>query len=373
LYFSAEERILVTGATGFLGGAVAARLIDSPFWERSIFLVRGNNPNAALARLVHRLRSFGISESLLEHVSADQILLGDLNDTTNWKNDPRLLSVTHVIHAAAMASFGRCDGIWAANVDGTIALAASLYGRAPLKRFLYVGTAMVCGAQAPNPVPEDYVPEGIPVDLVEYTVSKREAERALRRDFPDLPLVIARPSIVVGHTRLGCVPSGSIFWVFRMAIGLGVFPCAFDEKIDVVPVDFVADALLELVSKPQLNWDQYHLTAGTGSASSFREIDNAMATALGRPPLDGYRQVPYEEIVTMKHDFERLLGPCNHRAILRSIEIYGAFSSLGLLFNNGRLLDEGIAPPPSFESYAGLCAVTSVGHTIAEQMMVDFK
>lgn len=373
MYFSSVPRILVTGATGFLGGAVAARLLDSPDWTRCLFLVRGASVDLACGRLIQRLRGFGVAEALLQEIGGEQILLGDLNDVVGWHNDPRLSAVTHVIHCAAMASFGRSEGIWATNVDGTLALAKALHTHARLERFVYVGTAMVCGADASTPVAENYVPKGVPLDLVDYTISKREAEAALRRSFPQLPLVVARPSIVVGHTRLGCTPSGSIFWVFRLALGLGVFPCAFDTRIDVVPVDYVADALLLLTLKPALSHDVYQITSGEAAACSFREIDAAMASTLGRPRRTDYQMLPYEEIALLQRDFERRIGPCNRRVMLRAIKTYGAFSALGLLFENRRLLAEGMPPPPRFDSYAGLCAVTSGGRTIAEQMQADFK
>ena len=365
--------MLVTGATGFLGGAVAARLLESSGWKHCLFLVRGNSVEIARGRLIHNLRGFGVAEPLLQQLGSEQILLGDLNDTEEWCNDARLSSVTRVIHCAAMASFGRSEGIWATNVEGTIALVRALNGHAQLKRFVYVGTAMVCGADASTPVAEEYVPEGVPVDLVEYTISKREAEAALRREFPQLPLVVARPSIVVGHTHLGCTPSGSIFWVFRLALGLGVFPCEFDTRIDVVPVDYVADALLMLARKPSLAHDQYHIASGEAAACSFREIDAAMASALGRPRRTDYQMLPYDDIALLQRDFENRIGPCNRRVMLRAIKTYGAFSALGLLFDNRRLLAEGMSPPPRFDSYAGVCAITSAGRTIAEQMLADFK
>ena len=240
-----------------------------------------------------------------------------------------------------------------------------------LKRFVYVSTAMVCGTEATTPVAEDYVAESEPVDLVEYTLSKRKAEKLLRRNFPMLPLIIVRPSIIVGHTHLGCKPSGSIFWVFRLALDLGTFPCKFDTIIDVVPVDYVADALLTLVRKPVLAYDQYHIAASEQSACSFRDIDAAIATAMGRPCRTDYKVASYKSIALLQQDFKSRIGPCNHRLILRAIKIYGEFSTLGLLFDNQRLLAEGIPPPPRFDSYAGTCAVTSATQTIAEQMSAD--
>jgi hypothetical protein len=70
----------------------------------------------------------------------------------------------------------------------------------------------------------------------------------MRQECPNLPLLIARPSIVVGHTRHGCTPSSSIFWVFSMGLMLQKFMCSMEDRIDVVPVDYCADALLMLLN-----------------------------------------------------------------------------------------------------------------------------
>jgi thioester reductase-like protein len=59
--------------------------------------------------------------------------------------------------------------------------------------------------------------------LVEYTHSKSTIEQLMQQHCPTLPLVIARPSIVVGHTHHGCRPSSSIFWVFSMGLMLQKF------------------------------------------------------------------------------------------------------------------------------------------------------
>ena len=61
------------------------------------------------------------------------------------------------------------------------------------------------------------------------------------------------------------------------------------------------------------------------------------------------------------------------RIMLRAIKTYCDFSELGMLFDNQRLLAEGMPLPPPFSSYAGLCETTSQGHSIAEQMRFDYK
>ena len=75
-----------------------------------------------------------------------------------------------------------------------------------LQRYIHTGTAAICGANPDRIVLEDSYPREDVEHLVAYTRSKAEAERQLDERYADLPIVIARPSIVVGHTRLGCKP-----------------------------------------------------------------------------------------------------------------------------------------------------------------------
>ncbi|MDE2586527.1 MAG: SDR family oxidoreductase, partial [Betaproteobacteria bacterium] len=196
----------------------------------------------------------------------------------------------------------------------------------------------------------------------------------LREELPDLPLVVARPSIVVGHSRLGCRPSGSIFWVFRIARALQAFPCQLDQRIDVIPADYCAEALHMLLEKPKLKHSIYHITAGEQSSCSFGEIDKAISVATGQKAMtDTYRSLPVNEIAKMQDRFKDLLGPCNRRIVLRAIRTYGDFASMEMLFDNQRLLSEGMDLPPPLTSYAGLCEQTSAGHLISEQMKFDYK
>lgn len=366
------SRILVTGASGFLGGAVMAQLIQRDDWERCIFLVRAPSPEEGLGRLVENLRRFNIPDAYLWRFSLGNVLCGDLGNVDLFATDPRLAEVTHVINCAAIASFGNNPLIWTTNVDSTVAFAECLMERTRLQRFIQVGTAMVCGPDASSPVFESDEPGKDIRHLVEYTQSKIEAERRLRQ-VTGLPLIIARPSIIVGHTQLGCRPSGSIFWVFRMALAMGRFTCDIDERVDVIPVDYCAQALLTLLSKPTLSHDLYHISSGVERSCSFREIDAAIATATNRPRHDHYLRLTYDALAAMKDHFEDYFGPCNKRIMLRAMKIYGDFADLGLLFDNQRLTSEGIELPPRFDTYAGLCATTSGNLTIAEQMMVDFK
>jgi len=89
--------------------------------------------------------------------------------------------------------------------------------------------------------------------LTAYTDSKSQIELALADRFKDLPIVVARPSIVVGHTRLGTRPSASIFWAIRAVCELGYVPCADNTWLDIVPVDWVASTLSTLLMKAKVS------------------------------------------------------------------------------------------------------------------------
>lgn len=365
--------LLLTGSTGFIGGALAARLIRTPRWERSLFLVRSANRNEGRARLAANLRLHGVSEDELQRLSPDQILCGDLTGVERWIDDPRLLQVSDVVNSAALASFGSHRSIFPTNVDGVLAMAHGLSRGRPLRRFIQIGTGMSCGRNAPRPVSEDYSPADDVEHYLDYTASKYEAEQRLRTELPELPLVIARPSIVVGHTELGCAASGSIYWVFRLARALQAFPCELDQKIDVIPVDYCAEALHLLLEKPTLKYAAYNISSGPNHACTFGEIDEAISVGTGEKKMSRYRQTHYDSFLQMQDRFKDLIGPCNKRIVLKAIRSYGYFAAEEVLFDNQRLIEEGMRPPQPLTDYVTLCERTSKDILIAQQMKYDYK
>ena len=370
-------RLLVTGGTGFLGGAIAAELAASPHWEAARFLVRAASREEGCARLRATLARFEVAPALIERVRPEQILLGDLRDADAifaGAQRAELAAVTHVINSGAIATFSNHPLLWPVNVNGTFAFVKQLTETAHLQRFVHVGTAMSVGPDAPNPVPEDWRPTTPIRHLVPYTETKVVIEERFKTELPQLPLVQARPTIVVGHSRLGTRPSASIYWVFRTAQLLERFTVAPHDRIDVVPVDWTAYALVALATKPVLKHSFYHLAAGPQRASSFIELDRAMAQGRGTEPVIArYRQATLDELSAMRGQYQARLGPCHPRIMERAIRLYGQFAALNMTFHSEHLVSEGIAPPPPFAEYAAICAATSESSTIAEQMLADFK
>ena len=368
------KMLLITGVTGFLGGAVLEKILTSDQPAKLLLLARASDPQSGLERVLENMRKFNVPEDKLASLKVDNILIGDLSQSDAFLNDPRLDRVTHVVNSAAVASFGNNPLIWKVNVEGTLQFAQRMSRVAGLQRFLHVGTAMSCSPEPDSLVAESAEFRERAEHLVEYTHSKSTIEQLMQQTCPTLPLTIARPSIVVGHTHHGCQPSSSIFWVFSMGLMLQKFLCSMEDRIDVIPVDYCADALMMLLDNQLAQGEVVHISAGEENSVKFAEIDRAMASALEQVPVgDKYAQVSYETLVKMRRELKDIFGPCNERLMLKAMRLYGAFATLNVRFSNDKLLSMGMPKPPRFTDYIDRCVQTTRGLSIPQQMAVDFK
>ena len=98
---SFQPKTLITGANGFIGGALVAKLLARNEAKDTIFLIRSSKPEEGLMRLVSTLTNHGITSEQLLQLKLEQILCGDLNVVNHWISDPRLKSVENVVSSAA--------------------------------------------------------------------------------------------------------------------------------------------------------------------------------------------------------------------------------------------------------------------------------
>ena len=369
------RNFLITGATGFLGGAAAVAALRAGYGPHLRLLARQCSEGAAADRLLANLRKLGASNEEIESLGHDFLLEADLARPESLLHHPLLADIERVIHAAALPTFTNHPAIPTVNVNGTLALARSL-DPARIERFVFVGTAMAVGPslQRGSVVQETSQLGSADDHLVPYTASKAEAERRLRTEFPWLPLIVARPSIVVGHTQLGVAPSQSIFWVFLVGHMLGAFTCELTDSIDVVPADWCAKALLYLATNMTLEHDLYHISAGQRSSITIEAFDEAMSLARSVAPIgDNYRRIGSADIGKLMPKMRELVPGASRRLLLRALQLYGGFAELNYVFDNTRLLQEGLPAPPPFTSYLSRCVESARGIAIADQMKWDFK
>jgi long-chain acyl-CoA synthetase len=112
-----------------------------------------------------------------------------------------------------------------------------------------------------------------------YEQSKFEAEGLVREAAADLPVCIFRPSIVVGESGSGRTTSfNMIYWPARLyAAGLWrTLPGRPDAPIDLVPVDFVRDALLAIRRRPESLGRCFHLAAGPDGVLRLARITEVL-------------------------------------------------------------------------------------------------
>jgi long-chain acyl-CoA synthetase len=173
--------------------------------------------------------------------------------------------VDRVLHAAASVSFelglSESRGI---NVSGTqhmLAFADRARQRGGLERFTYVSTAYVAGTYRGEFSEQDYdVGQGF---RNPYERSKWESEGNVRAASGRLPVQIARPSIIVGEQASGWTTAFNVLYGPIRALSTGAyraFPLDRRAPLDVVPIDYVADALFELCSAGPNG--TFHLVAG---------------------------------------------------------------------------------------------------------------
>ncbi|SFP38385.1 thioester reductase domain-containing protein [Amycolatopsis arida] len=270
---------LVTGATGLIGRHFTSLLLDRDDTERVTLLVRESS-RERLADLV----------AGWPHPERVTLVTGDLGEPLLGVSEvtrERLRgTVDHVVHLAALYDLTADDEASVkANVEGTrqvVALAADLGARC----LHHVSSVAVAGDYA-GVFTEDMFDAGQRL-VTPYHRTKFEAERLVREQH-DVPWRVYRPAVVVGHSTTG--EMGKIdgpYYLFSAISRLAALPSLPMVAPDIgdtniVPVDYVAAALRELVSREGLDGRTFHLV--NPEPQPVAAVYNAFARAAGAPTI----------------------------------------------------------------------------------------
>ncbi|HEX9110175.1 MAG TPA: SDR family oxidoreductase [Terriglobales bacterium] len=283
LGFNFKMAIFLTGATGYIGAHVAANLLERHDATLNL-LVRGRDPHDAEVRLWSALQLHMPFSRFYEYLQAKiRIFLGDLTSPQfglDRDGYDRLVHTTDsVIHCAASLNRKSEKSCLNVNLRGTlevIQLARRSQYYHGLRRFSNVSTVAVAGKRRHEVVTEDRSIEWERSDYDPYSRTKKFCEHMVRELLPDVPLTIFRPSIVLGDSRYPETTQFDMVRSFVFLAGLPVLPFRPHDKIDIVNVDFVADAISTLHMKPDPQYDTYHLSSGNDS-QTFQELTKALA------------------------------------------------------------------------------------------------
>src|ERR1700688_51307 len=284
--------ILVTGSTGYIGAHVAANLLRDHGAALNV-LVRARDVSEAEGRLWQALQLHFDFPEFHEYLQTRiRVFRGDLTDPgfgLNRDEYDRLVHTTDsVIHCAASLNRKSEKSCLNVNLRGTLevlTLARHAEHYHGLRRFSQVSTVAVAGKRQNEVVSEDRAIDWERSDYDPYARTKKFCEHMMRVLLPETPKTIFRPSIVLGDSRYAETTQFDMVKAFVFLAGLPALPFRPTDKIDIVNVDFVADAIATLHQKDRPEHDTYHLSSGIGS-QTFREITKALAAAQNkRPPV----------------------------------------------------------------------------------------
>jgi long-chain acyl-CoA synthetase len=283
----AARPVLLPGATGFVGMELLVRILEQT--DRDVVaLVRAADNEAAQRRIDDVLATL-LAPSARPRRGRVRGVAADLEapglGLSALARDRLAARVGSIVHCAASISFAlELEDARRINVEGTravLALAEQAFEHGALDRFVHVSTAYVAGER------DGSVGEG-DGDVGQafrntYERTKLEAEEIVRASA--VPSAILRPSVIVGDSTTGWTPAFNVIYWPLQAFARGLFPTVPgdpDARLDVVPVDTVADALLELVAGP-VREGAFHVVAGD-TAPTNTELATLAAEAFDAEP-----------------------------------------------------------------------------------------
>ena len=267
------ETILMTGATGFLGTELAARLIRISH-DRIYVLVRA----ADEAEAYHRIRDAWCHDKELYKAIGTRVVPvpGDFTRPNLGLEDKMRQNlqdtVTLVLHAGAEIGFQKSkQELISANYRGTKNMLSFAAHMQNLRRFVYISTAYVAGRKSGTVMEEDSV--GTAFSTL-YEKSKAKAESLVRKS--SLPFSICRPGMIVGDSQSGWVRNfNTIYYILKLILlgDMRILPVKPETALNIVPGDYVAEAVLKISFSEEAAGKTFHLTCPKDEAPSAGELE----------------------------------------------------------------------------------------------------
>lgn len=250
--------VLVTGATGFVGHFLCARLLKEGW------------------KVLGTLLESEIPSCLVDEV--EPVTVRPLGGNTEWGQ--ALAGVDTIIHLAARVhimddpSADPLTEFRKVNVAGTARLAAEA-AKAGVKRFIFISSIKVNGEESPSP----YTSASRPAPSDPYGISKWEAEQALRKIESEtgMEVVVVRPTLVYGPG----VKANFLTMLKIISKGIPLPLASITNKRSMIYVGNLVDALTVCAVHPAAAGQTYLVS--DGEDVSTPELIRRTAKALGLP------------------------------------------------------------------------------------------
>ena len=247
------KKVLVTGATGFLGKYVVEELVEHGY----------------------QVRAFGRNSKIgrsLENTSVS-FFQGDLTNAEDVSEACKGMDL--VVHAGALSTvWGPWEDFFQANVLGTKYVLEACH-QTGIQRLVYVSSPSIYAAPKDQlGIKESDAPEEN--NLNNYIRSKLASEK-LFKDYPDVPSIILRPRGLFGIGDTSILPR-----VINLSQKIGI-PLIGDGRqlMDMTCVENVALAIRLALEAPEAKGEVYNIT--NGEPRAFRDLLEESLTGLDYP------------------------------------------------------------------------------------------
>ncbi len=279
--------IFITGATGFLGTeiiSVIMRTTDDTVWG----LTRAGSYGEAADRLAALWYD---RPELTDNIGTRIIPVpGDVTDAdlglTDADREKLIGSVDYIIHTAAVIGIKHTrEQFWSVNVDGTkhvLDFARLIQSDHPLMRFSHVSTAYVAGKRSGLIAEDSLVDSGF---SSLYEQSKFEGESLAARAMDEIPVSVFRPGQIVGDSRTGRVKNfNTLYYPLKIYLKgqTRVFPIKKSMRVNMVPVDYVAESIVRITCADGAAGMTFHLTAPAYAQPTVADLVNSVGDWAGK-------------------------------------------------------------------------------------------
>ncbi len=279
----AASTILITGITGFLGTEIVSEIMRAT--EDTVYgLVRAGSAAEAAARL----EALWYERPELKKNIGTRIfpVPGDITKSglglREADEDLLIRRTDYVIHTAALIGIRHTrEEFRKVNVEGTahvLDFAGRIQSDHALKRFSHVSTAYVAGTRK-GFIMEDSLEDSGFSSL--YEQSKFEGESLVAQAKNELPVSIFRPGQIVGDSRTGYVKNfNTLYYPLKLYLKrqMRVFPIKKTMRVNMVPVDYVAQCIVRITYADGAAGKTFHLTAPPAMQPTVAELIDAVRT-----------------------------------------------------------------------------------------------